>query len=142
LAGQPVLVNVEGQELEIEPDEVEVRAEARQGLVVAAEGAYLAALSIELSPELVEEGLAREFVRRVQDLRKQAELDIADRIRLYVQASPGLSAAILAQQEYIMGETLTVELALAQPPAKSSAPAATASAAFDGETVTFTILKR
>ncbi len=142
LAGQPVLVNVDGQELEIEPDEVEVRAEARQGLVVAAEGAYLAALSIELSPELVEEGLAREFVRRVQDLRKQAELDIADRIRLYVQASPGLSAAIQAQQEYIMGETLTVELTLTQPPAKPGTQAATASAAFDGETVTFTILKR
>ena len=57
-----------GETLEILPEEVEVRAEARSGLVVASEGAYLAALKTDLTPELVREGLAREFVRRVQDM--------------------------------------------------------------------------
>src|SRR5690606_34249601 len=76
LAGRLVRVTVEGVGLDIQPDEVEVRAEARTGLEVASEGAYLAALSTELTPELVHEGLAREFVRRVQDLRKQADFDI------------------------------------------------------------------
>ena len=128
LAGQPLPVTLDGQAYEIYPDEVEVRAEARAGLTVASEGAYLAALSTELTPELVKEGLAREFVRRVQDLRKSADFDIADRIRLSVEASPGLAEAIQAHRDYIMGETLALELKL-RPPANG----ATATAEFDGE---------
>ncbi len=82
----------------------------RRVIAVAAEGAYLAALVTDLTPELVREGLAREFVRRVQDLRKQADLDIADRIKVYYQATPGLREAVEAFREYIMNETLAVEL--------------------------------
>ncbi len=77
---------------------------------MAAEGAYLAALVTDLTPELIQEGLAREFVRRVQDLRKQAELDISDRIAVYYQASFKLAAAIKSFQDYISAETLAVEL--------------------------------
>jgi isoleucyl-tRNA synthetase len=136
LSGASVRASVEGIALEIQPDEVEVRAEARQGLVVASEGAYLAALHTELTPELVEEGLAREFVRRVQDLRKQAEFDISDRIRLYLEASPALEAAIRKQQGYVLGETLTVEWLAARPEGGASSEAE-----FDGERVAFTIVK-
>jgi isoleucyl-tRNA synthetase len=110
LAGRTVQVPVEGIHLDIAPDEVEVRAEARSGLVVASEGPYLAALLTELTPELIDEGLAREFVRRVQDLRKQANFDIADRIHLYLHASPGLVQAIAAHRGYIMAETLALSL--------------------------------
>lgn len=101
--------------LEILPDEVEVRAEARSGLVVASDGAYLAALQTELTPELVREGLAREFVRRVQDLRKQSDFDIADRIHMQVSASPDLEQAIKEHQDYILGETLTLEMKFGDP---------------------------
>jgi isoleucyl-tRNA synthetase len=116
LAGQPVKVLVEENELDILPEEVEVRVEARSGLAVAAEGGYLAALHTKLTPELVREGLAREFVRRVQELRKQADFDISDRIRLYVSATPELWQAIQAYREYIQGETLTLELIQSEPP--------------------------
>jgi isoleucyl-tRNA synthetase len=118
-----------------------VRAEARPGLVVATEGPYLAALQTELTPALVKEGLAREFVRRVQDLRKQAEFDISDRIQLFVQATPGLAIAIENQKDYIMGETLAVELILGEPPARLTGANAAAQAEFDGESVAFTILR-
>jgi isoleucyl-tRNA synthetase len=137
LSGKPVQVEVDGVTLDIQPEEVEVRAEARPGLVVNSDGPYLAALDTILTPELVQEGMAREFVRRVQDLRKQADFDIADRIRLYVQATPGLADAILLFQEYITGETLARELVSAPPPA--GAP--TASLELDGEMVTFGVLK-
>jgi isoleucyl-tRNA synthetase len=110
LDGRSIQVQVEGSTFEILPEEVEVRAEARAGLVVASEGAYLAALTTELTPELTREGLARELVRRVQDLRKKIGLDIADRIRLYIQATPELHAAVEAHREYIMGETLAVAM--------------------------------
>ena len=131
LAGRPLTVTVEGQEYDILPEEVEVHANAKAGFAVASEGAYLAALVTDLTPELVREGLAREFVRRVQDLRKQAGLEVADRIRLFVTATPGLKEAIEVNKDYIITETLTVELNFAAPPAG----AATAEDEFDGEKV-------
>jgi len=60
------------------------------------------------------------FARRVQDLRKSADLDVADRIKLFVVATPGLKAAIEAHREYITAETLAVELNFAAPPASAS----------------------
>ena len=133
----PVQVEVGGETLEILPGEVEVRAEARSGLVVAAEGAYLAALKTDLTPELVREGLAREFVRRVQDLRKQAGFDIADRIHLTVSATPGLAEAIQAHRDYIMGETLSLQLRFAEPPEGVDS----ATFEFDGERVRVGVIK-
>ncbi len=133
LAGQSIKVQADGQEYEIMPDEVEVRAQAREGFAVAEDGAYVAALVTELTPELVAEGQAREFVRRVQDLRKSAELDVADRIELYVEASSGLKSAVEAHKEYITGETLAVALKFVAPPSDASK----SEDEFDGEKVTF-----
>ena len=109
-------LTVAGEEMEILPEEVEVRVQAHTGYAVAAEGAYLAALVTDLTPELIQEGLAREFVRRVQDLRKTADLDIADRIVVYYQASFKLAAAIQTFAEYIGTETLAVEIIDQAPP--------------------------
>jgi isoleucyl-tRNA synthetase len=110
LAGHSIQVDVGGETLEILPDEVEVKAQAREGFAVAEEGAYVAALVTVVTPELVREGLAREFVRRVQDLRKTADLEVADRIHLFIQCSDGLRAAIRSHLDYIMGETLATSL--------------------------------
>jgi len=116
LAGKSLRVQVDGETYDVLPDEVEVKALAKEGFAVAEEGAYVAALVTELTPELVEEGLAREFVRRVQDLRKSAGLDVADRIELFVEASAGLKSAIEAHRDYITAETLTSDLVLGSPP--------------------------
>lgn len=131
LAGQSLPVEANGETYEILPEEVEVRMQARSGYAVASEGAYLAALTTELTPELIREGLAREFVRRVQDLRKNAGLEIADRIEVVYQASDGLAQAIEAFREYIMNETLTLSLNAGVVPAEM----AIAEDSFDGETV-------
>ncbi len=138
LEGKPVEVIVNGERLEILPDEVEVRVQAHEGYAVAAEGAYLAALVTDLTPDLVQEGLAREFVRRVQDLRKQAELDIADRIAVSYQASLKLAAAIKSFSVYISAETLAVELLDKLPPDGC----VTMEDEFDGERVTIGLEKR
>jgi isoleucyl-tRNA synthetase len=137
LEGQPLQVNLEGETLEILPDEVEVRVTARSGYAVAADGAYLAALVTDLTPDLILEGLAREFVRRVQDLRKTADLDIADRIELFVDASQNLTDAIKVHLSYIQGETLTTTLHFSQPPED----AAVVTDNFDGESVTVGLKK-
>jgi isoleucyl-tRNA synthetase len=133
LAGKSVKVTVEKQEYDIQPDEVEVKAQAKEGFAVAEDGAYVAALVTDLTPELAAEGLAREFVRRAQDLRKSAELDVADRIELFVEASAGLRSAVEAHRDYITGETLAVALKFENPPAD----AAKSEDEFDGEKVTF-----
>ena len=110
-------VTLEGETLEILADEVEVQAEAKAGYAVASDGAYLAALVTELSPELIAEGLAREVVRRVQDMRKAADFDVADRIKIYFTASDELHAAVDAHREYISGETLAEAISFAAAPA-------------------------
>jgi isoleucyl-tRNA synthetase len=132
-----VRIVVDGESYDILPEEVEVRVSAHRGLAVAAEGAYLCALRTDLTPELEAEGLAREFIRRVQDLRKQADFDIADRIRLYVEATPRLAEAIAAHQEYITGETLAVGYSVGQSPVGS----VISQVEFDGEKVIIGILK-
>ncbi|MDO8755276.1 MAG: DUF5915 domain-containing protein, partial [Anaerolineales bacterium] len=119
-SGRPVRVVADGETYEILSDEVEVKAMAKEGFAVAEQGAYVAALVTDLTPELVAEGLAREFVRRVQDLRKSAELDVADRVELFVEASPGLRSAVAAHESYIKAETLTTRLSFASPPQNAS----------------------
>lgn len=138
LEGNPLHVQVNGDSYNILPEEVEVKALAKEGFAVAEEGAYVAALVTDLTPELVQEGLAREFVRRVQDLRKSAELDVADRIELYVDASPGLKSAIEAHREYITTETLTSNLTFGSPPQGAS----TIEDRFEGEKVTVGLIKK
>jgi isoleucyl-tRNA synthetase len=116
LEGRSLKVTVDGETYQILPEEVEVKALAKAGFAVAEEGAYVAALVTDLTPELVQEGLAREFVRRVQDLRKNAELDVADRIELFLEASAGLRSAVEAYRDYITAETLTSNLVFGNPP--------------------------
>jgi isoleucyl-tRNA synthetase len=110
LAGQELPVSAAGERFTILPEEVEVRVEPLKGFSVASEGALLAALDIEITPELELEGLAREFVRRVQELRKEAGLQIEDRIRLEFEASDLLERAVEAHKPYIMRETLANDL--------------------------------
>jgi isoleucyl-tRNA synthetase len=136
-AGSALVVNAGGETFNIIAEEVEVKAMAKEGFAIAEEGAYVAALVTELTPELAQEGLAREFVRRVQDLRKAAELDVADRIEMFVEASAGLRSAIEAYQDYITAETLTSKLSFGTPPEKSSV----AEDEFDGEKVKVGVVK-
>jgi len=138
LEGKSLSVRVNGDSYDVLPEEVEVKALAKEGFAVAEEGAYVAALVTDLTPELIQEGLAREFVRRVQDLRKSAELDVADRIALYVDASPGLKSAIEVYKEYITAETLTSSLVYGSPPQGAS----TVEDGFEGEKVTAGLVRQ
>jgi isoleucyl-tRNA synthetase len=138
LEGKPLSVQANGETFDVWPEEVEVKALAKEGFAVAEEGPYVAALVTELTPELVLEGLAREFVRRVQDLRKSADLDVADRIDVFVEASEGLRSAIDAHKDYITAETLASTLTFAAPPQD----AASVADEFEGEKVTVGLKKK
>ena len=138
LEGRSLKVQADGTSFDVLPEEVEVKALAKEGFAVAEERAYVAALVTDLTPELLQEGLAREFVRRVQDLRKSAELDVSDRIELSVEASPGLRSAIEAHRDYITTETLTSNILFTSP----SKDASTVEDEFDGEKVNIGLVKK
>jgi len=110
-----LLLEVEGEQVELAPDEVLVQEEPREGLAVASERDVTVAVDIVLTSELVNEGLAREVVRRVQSLRKEADFNLDDRIRTTYQAEGELAEAIEAWREFIAAETLSVELAIGAP---------------------------
>jgi len=115
-AGKAFTANVAGEELEVAPGEAQVKVTPKAGWAVATDGSYTVAVSTELTDELVQEGLAREVVRRIQDLRKKADFRIEDRITTYYKAEGKLAEAIAAWADYIKAETLTEELITADPP--------------------------
>ena len=109
-AGEAVALEVEGQTVSLLPEELEVRTEAKAGYAVAEEAGYLAAISTTLDDELIQEGLARELVRHIQIMRKDADFRIEDRITTYYQTGPTLRAVLEIRGQYIKGETLSKEL--------------------------------
>lgn len=109
-AGESVTLEADGASYAIAPEDVEVRSTPRAGYSVAQDGGYLVAVTTTLTPELEQEGNARELVRRVQQLRKDAGLAISDRITLYV-ADSGVTRDLLAGfGAYVQEETLTTSL--------------------------------
>ncbi|MDR0994392.1 MAG: isoleucine--tRNA ligase [Verrucomicrobiota bacterium] len=106
LAGEAVEIEVEGQVVSLAPEDVLLQRTPKEGLAVASDGALVIALETELTPELVREGLARELVNRIQNLRKAADLDVAEHITLEISADAALVEAISAHQHTIATETL------------------------------------
>jgi isoleucyl-tRNA synthetase len=140
-AGQPVALLVEGREVRLEPGELLVEASSPPGYAVAEDRGLLVALDTALTPELRDEGFARELVRHIQDARKSAAFHIADRIRVYLAPESGASdlARVVGRWgEYLRGETLADELVLAAPPAHAHVERLEE----DGHRITIGILRR
>ncbi len=110
-AGENVSLEVEGETFDIAPNELLVQTQAAEGLAVASDEGITVAIDTALTPELVQEGLAREFVRAVQTMRKDAGFDIQDRIMTrYETDSAKLQTMLNVFGEYIQRETLTTDL--------------------------------
>ena len=99
---------VEG--VEIAAEDVLITRAPKAGLVVASEGATVVALETALTPELVAEGLAREFVSHVQSMRKEADFEVTQRIAVKVGCDAELRSALEAHLNYVKGEILALEL--------------------------------
>ena len=111
-AGRTVGVDLgNGNRIELEAGEVTVQRTPREGLVVAAEGEIVIAIETALTPALVEEGLAREFVSRVQNLRKSADLEVTQRIAIRFAADAAVAEAVAAHAGTIAAETLATSCA-------------------------------
>jgi isoleucyl-tRNA synthetase len=118
--GGTVVLPLEGGELELGPDDVEIQVESRADFDVEADGRFVVWLDLELDRELRDEGLAREVVNRVNALRKARGLAVEERVRLHLaSASEDVRRALEAHRELIASETLAVELRLAPTPAST-----------------------
>jgi isoleucyl-tRNA synthetase len=102
--------------VELLPEEVEIRSHGREGYAVAEDRGIIAAVDIVITPELAREGLARDLVRRIQTLRKEADFALDDRIITYYDADDELNAVVEEWASYISAETLSVELVPAPAP--------------------------
>ena len=114
-AGLPLELVVAGETVSLAPDEVLVVEEPGEGLAVASERGVSVAVDAVVTPELAAEGLAREVVRRVQNLRKAADFNLDDRIVTLYQAEGALAEAIETWRDFIAAETLSVELRAGTP---------------------------
>ena len=99
-----------GEDLEITPSMVIISVNVREGYCSSNNGNVFVILNTELNEDLILEGLAREFVRKVQSLRKDNDYIITDRINVYYDGNDMLDKMILKYNEYIKNETLAVEL--------------------------------
>jgi isoleucyl-tRNA synthetase len=91
-------------------DDVQVFTENIEGWVIESEDNLTVALDTMLDEELINEGIAREFISKVQSIRKEHKMDVNDKIKIFYMADEGLSSAISTQKKYITEQTLAVEL--------------------------------
>ncbi len=143
-AGETVELEVEGEHYVVGPEDVEVRLTPRAGYSVAQTAGYLVAITTELDQALLQEGYARELVRRIQQLRKDANLAISDRIVTYIADSDLMHAVVAHFGDYVRDETLSVDLVQVHPGDGNAIPAHLPSATFElgDRSVTVAISKK
>ena len=103
-------MTVAGEEIEITKEFIDIRIDAKEGFAVAMENNLFTILDTTLTDELIKEGLARELISKVQQLRKQKDFEMMDRIVIYLDADDEVKAAVSEYKEYIMNETLALAI--------------------------------
>jgi isoleucyl-tRNA synthetase len=110
-------LDVGGNTIELTPEELDVRIEGRTGFALAREGAYGVALDVDLTDDLVHEGIAREVIRGIQELRKNAGLSVEDRIELWLQTdAETVEDGLKKHEDLIASEVLALSLTQAAAP--------------------------
>jgi isoleucyl-tRNA synthetase len=109
LGGSTHTVDLEGEAFEMSADDLLIARNPREGLAVASEGKIVVALETSLTPELEQEGLAREMVSKLQNLRKTEGLDVSDRIHVRFRGSEVVQAAVSEHRNFIMAEILALK---------------------------------
>jgi len=105
-----VEVTVNGNTISLEPDEVVIETKAKENLVVAENDGALLGLNTLLTEELLSEGLARDLIRQIQELRKEADFEMNDRIHLYYEGSEKIKNVFSQHADYIKAETLSLDI--------------------------------
>ncbi len=107
-----IMIDVNGNRETLLLEEVEISTEDIEGWLVANQGNLTVALDVSIDEDLKNEGIARELVNRIQNLRKEKGLEVTDKIRLFVKKDGVVDQAIESNADYIKNETLTRDLIL------------------------------
>jgi isoleucyl-tRNA synthetase len=134
--GDRVTVEAADGRVDLGPEDVDLSQETEVGWGMASEGGLTVALGLDVTPELREEGLARDLLRVVQDARKAAGLDISDRIELAVATEGEPARALDRHRAWLGGEALAVGVLDGDPPWQ---PERTETAELDGTPVRIAI---
>jgi isoleucyl-tRNA synthetase len=100
-------IEISGNNITLSQDDVEISSQDIEGWLVANSNGITVALDITISPELKEEGIARELVNRIQNIRKDSGFEVTDKIQVHLQRNTELEKAVNANVTYIKSETLT-----------------------------------
>ena len=109
-AQETIEVNIEGENVTLTDADVDIRSKDIEGWLVANGNGITVALDIKLNEKLIEEGIARELINRIQNLRKDVGLEVTDKIILYLTPHKSLNSAVNNNLEYIKTETLTEKI--------------------------------
>jgi isoleucyl-tRNA synthetase len=107
-------LQVEGQQVEVRADDVEIQSEDIPGWHVATSNSVTVALDVQITPELREEGIAREVINRIQNLRKDKGFEVTDKINVLLQGNKDINEAVNKNISYICSETLTLDFQLVE----------------------------
>ncbi|MBQ5461759.1 MAG: isoleucine--tRNA ligase, partial [Bacteroidaceae bacterium] len=110
-----ITIQAEGQDALIELADVEIYSEDIPGWTVANEGSLTVALDINITPELKNEAVAREIIKRIQGIRKDSGFEITDRIQVVISESPAISGALAGFKDYIASQVLANSIEMGQP---------------------------
>jgi isoleucyl-tRNA synthetase len=105
-----VVLVISGKSIILTSEDVEITSQDIPGWLVANANGITVALDITINEELKEEGIARELVNRIQNLRKDSGFEVTDKIKVKIQRFGDLEKAVLSNENYIKSETLTNEL--------------------------------
>jgi len=104
--GVPYTLNLPGGEVVLNPGDYQISSEDVQGWLVASQGPLTIALDAEITPQLRQEGLARELVNRIQNLRKSSGFEVTDRIDVFIEPNGALETALAHFGSYVRTQTL------------------------------------
>ncbi|GAB5563603.1 MAG: isoleucine--tRNA ligase [Winogradskyella sp.] len=107
-----IAIDINGKNITLGIDDVEISSQDIEGWLVASEGLITVALDVTITDDLRKEGIARELVNRIQNLRKESGYEVTDRIEVQLQNDALVAAAIASNKDYIKSETLTDKLEL------------------------------
>ena len=105
-----------GGEVLLNPGDYQISSEDMQGWLVASQGALTIALDVEITPELRQEGLARELINRIQNLRKSSGFEVTDRIEVVIEPNVALQEALERFGSYVCAQTLARSIRFAPKP--------------------------
>jgi isoleucyl-tRNA synthetase len=105
-------ITVGDEKIALALEDVEIQTEDIPGLTVATEGQLTVALDINVTEELKQEGIAREFINKIQNLRKESDFEVTDRINITIEKHPDFDNAVQNHKEYICAQTLANQLEL------------------------------